>query len=136
MRNRNYMIFTLILASAMVVLLGFTPATTDAQTPTVAQQGAPSKSEQPVTVSIEKIDLDVICVGNNTVTGELKLSAKYKGSITLVVASHIPPAGNPGGTSNWSRTGGEVTVNFDNENSATLSIPVTQVSGANSYRIE
>ena len=76
MRNRNYMILTMILASAMVVLLGFTPATTDAQTPTVAQQGTPSKPEQPATVSIEKIDLDDICEDNGQVTGELKLSAK------------------------------------------------------------
>lgn len=59
MRNRGYIISTLILASAMVAILGLTPATTDAQTPTVAQQGTPTATEQPVTVSINEIPLNL-----------------------------------------------------------------------------
>ena len=82
----------------------------------------------PGTVSITGISVNVI-PGNATVSGVATLSGDFTGTVTLIGQSHLP------GDDQFNSTGGTATVTFAGTSSASYSLVLNPVSGANAYRV-
>src|SRR5450759_2637982 len=85
-----------------IVALGAISPQTAVGSANLAPGSAPL--EETANVSINSIDASIACGSDQHFTGTLKVSGNYTGSITLVVASHIPPS--RGGDAKFHQTGG------------------------------
>ncbi len=95
-------------------------------TPKPTHTAKPTNTPQPVSVT----EISAQCTAQMTFVGTITLSGPYTGSIVLVATSHQP------GSSTWDQTGGTQALQFTNQSSSDIAVPVNTVSGATAYRVE